>query len=81
MKTMVLAVVAVLATTPAVAAPKKIEKIATGDPNRVICKYQEVLGTRLRTEKRCMTSQQWYDVYLDDRKTVERVQGGGWKSN
>ena len=81
MKTMVLAVVAVLATTPAVAAPKKIEKIATGDPNRVICKYQEVLGTRLLTEKRCITREQCYVVHPDHRKPAAQLQGGGWKSN
>lgn len=53
----------------------------TGDPNRVVCRSEDVIGSRLRRQKRCMTAQEWADLYFDTRRTVERVQGGGWKSN
>lgn len=90
MKTCLLMTVAVLGAVPAIAAPAAIEpavarpkddQVASGDPHRMVCRSEEVIGTRLRRQKRCMTAQEWYDLHLDNRRTLERVQGGGWKSN
>jgi hypothetical protein len=77
--TLLAAVTAATTATPAVS--KKGDQVMTGDPNRVICRSEEMIGSRLRRQKRCMTAQEWADIYFDSRRTVERVQGGGWKSN
>lgn len=65
---------------PALAKPAS-DRPENGDPKRVICRTQDALGSRLRREKVCMTAQQWAETRLDDRRNLERVQGGGWKSN
>ena len=44
------------------------------DPNRMICRTEEVIGSRLMTERHCMTAQQWIDLRLETRRAVERVQ-------
>ena len=44
------------------------------DPNRVICRTEEVIGSRLQTARRCMTSQQWQALRQEERTTIERVQ-------
>jgi hypothetical protein len=53
------------------------------DPNRLICHYEEQPGTRFRTNKRCMTADEWDKQRLEDRQAIEKIQmqtcvpGGG----
>ena len=58
----------------------KSRRSANNDPNRVICRTEQSTGSRLATQKRCLTAQQWADQKLIDRQVVERAQGGGWKN-
>ena len=44
------------------------------DPNRIICRSEEEIGSRLQTQRTCMTAMQWADVEREQRRTVERVQ-------
>jgi hypothetical protein len=44
------------------------------DPNRQICRTQEVIGSRLTTERRWMTTAQRTQLRRETRDTVERVQ-------
>lgn len=88
MKTLVLLAIALpvgaYAQAPAAnpsAKPVELAQVAKGDPNRMVCRSEDTIGSRLRRQKRCMTAQEWYDLHLDDRRALERVQGGGWKSN
>jgi hypothetical protein len=57
--------------TPALAQEKPRKGL---DPNRVICRTQEVLGSRLQSERKCMTAAQWTQLQRDQRDTVERSQ-------
>jgi hypothetical protein len=44
------------------------------DPNEVVCKKEEVLGSRLQTRKVCMTRAEWAEQRQLDRQNVERSQ-------
>lgn len=44
------------------------------DPNKVICREEEVTGSRLQTERKCMTSQQWAEYRRNQRESVEHTQ-------
>jgi hypothetical protein len=67
--------ICVLATmaAPVAARPAEDKKDAR-DPNRVVCKTTDVIGSRLQKKKTCMTAQQWDEFERDQRNTVDRVQ-------
>jgi hypothetical protein len=44
------------------------------DPNEMICKKEEVLGSRLQTRKVCLTRAQWAEQRVIDRHNVEKSQ-------
>jgi hypothetical protein len=50
-------------------APKK-----KPDPNRMICRTEPILGSRLDLKRRCMTAQQWTTLQHDTRMQIEKVQ-------
>lgn len=71
----------VLLSTPAFGqATGEAKKSAKYDPNRMICRTESSTGSRVSSQKRCLTAQQWADQKLIDRQVVERAQGGGWKN-
>jgi hypothetical protein len=47
---------------------------AVTDPNKVICRTDEVIGSRLQTEKTCHTAQEWAQYERDVRLTTDRIQ-------
>jgi hypothetical protein len=47
------------------------------DPNRVICRSEPVIGSRLQSKRTCLTSSQWAQMERDQRDTVDRVQRSG----
>jgi hypothetical protein len=49
---------------------------AKSDVNKLVCKKQEVIGSRLGAKKVCLTVQQWQDRAAQDRDQLERVQQG-----
>ena len=61
---------ALIVVTPVAARERK----AHGDPNRVICRTEEVIGSRLQSKRRCMTTQQWEALRREERATIERIQ-------
>lgn len=61
--------VLITATSASAREPKK----AT-DPNKVICRTSEAIGSRLQTKKTCLTSTQWNQMEREQRDTVEKVQ-------
>ena len=63
---------ALLATAPAEA--RKPRDVDSKDPNKVICRTEEVIGSRLASKRTCMTSQQWEDMRREQRTTVDRIQ-------
>ena len=51
------------------------KKIADAkDANRIVCRYEEVPGSRFRSKKICMAASAWEDQRLRDRQEVERIQ-------
>lgn len=68
-----------LAITPALAQVTTIESAnstppRSSDPDKVICERVERTGSRLQTEKVCMTAQQWSDHKYGHRADLESVQ-------
>ena len=58
--------------TQAQPAPK-----AAPDPlDKMICRTEEVIGSRLNTQRVCMTAREWKDQADDTRQAVERMQQG-----
>ncbi|MDF7775091.1 hypothetical protein P1X14_07525 [Sphingomonas sp. AOB5] len=60
-------------STPAIAQDGKPAKDAR-DPNRMICRTEDVIGSRLGSRRVCLTASQWEDLRRDTRQTTERVQ-------
>lgn len=57
------------ATAQDASAKKKLR-----DPNQMVCKTEETLGSRLQSRKVCRTRAQWEEQRQVDRQTVERSQ-------
>jgi hypothetical protein len=72
MKKIVLLCALAVIASPAVA--KERDKSKTSDPNRVICRTEQVIGSRLQSKRTCMTAIQWTQVEREQRETVDRVQ-------
>jgi len=48
--------------------------VENGDGNRIICRREEIIGSRLGVNRRCMTAAEWAQVRLDNRMQIERAQ-------
>jgi hypothetical protein len=44
------------------------------DPNRVICRYEAEVGSRLHRKKTCLTAFEWVQRQRDLRMVTDRVQ-------
>lgn len=71
-----LVIFAVLATlaAPVAARPQDGDDKKLSDPNRMVCRASEIIGSRLGTKKTCMTAMQWDQKQREERSTVERIQ-------
>jgi hypothetical protein len=69
--------VVVLLSAPAIA-QNKDERTAS-DQNKLICRTEEVIGSRLQSQRTCLTKQQWTQRRDEQRRTVQRIQD--FKSN
>lgn len=70
------------ATSPA-SADKPSEtglKVQTGDPKRIVCRSNSVTGSRLKSEKVCLTAAQWAQAMQANRDDVEKAQNQNMKS-
>lgn len=56
-------------------------KSDASDPNKVICKRLEVLGSRLETKRICRTRGEWEAEQQANRQDLERNQTSNWKNN
>jgi hypothetical protein len=68
---LMLAIAALSAAAAADAAPRHG---AGKSPNDMICREQEVSGSRLDVRRVCMTRLQWDEQRRDARESVERAQ-------
>ncbi|MFP5454877.1 MAG: hypothetical protein ACLGHK_05195, partial [Alphaproteobacteria bacterium] len=51
------------------------------DPDRLICRSEEVLGSRLAKNKRCLTAAQWDEERRAQRTLIDRAQATNFKNN
>jgi transposase-like protein len=58
----------------ATSATAQQSKPKTRDLNEVVCKKEDVLGSRLQSRKVCMTRGEWAEQRQLDRQNVERSQ-------
>lgn len=69
------------AAVPVLAEPG--DKTKSLDPNQVICRSEPTIGSRLSSQRTCLTRIQWKQQQDEQRKTVDRIQnqralpGGG----
>lgn len=69
-----MAVPAAVQAAPQPASTAATAKSSESDVNKVVCKREEQIGSRLRAKKVCLTVKQWQDRAAADRDTTERVQ-------
>ena len=48
--------------------------------DKIICKTEKVVGSRLNSAKRCQSRRQWIAERASNRRDVEKVQTQRWKS-
>lgn len=64
-----------LATLAVIATPATAKRdVKLSDPNRVICRTTDVIGSRLQTKKTCLTAMQWDQMEREQRATVDKIQ-------
>lgn len=44
------------------------------DPNEIVCEKQEVIGSRLATQKICKTRSEWAEERRSNRMDIDKVQ-------
>ena len=64
------------AATAQTVTPYKIENAppAKTDADKIVCKKQETIGTRLGAKKLCLTVGEWDTRAKDDRERTEQIQ-------
>jgi hypothetical protein len=65
---------------PAVAPPTKAEKTKS-DLDKLVCRSQETLGSRLDRQQVCMTKQQWFSAEQEAKNKVHDMQVLGLQSH
>ena len=59
------------------AAKTKTERRDDRDPNKIICKREPVIGSRLNAKKKCHTRAEWREMELGTTKAVRDSQREG----
>lgn len=49
--------------------------------DKIICKREKVVGSRLAAKKICQTAAQWERQRREEQQLVEKVQSSRWKSD
>ena len=66
--------VCMAAFAPAGAAAAETKSASTRDPNRMVCRTEPVVGSRLAKARRCMTAGEWAEMKRLDRQAIEKTQ-------
>lgn len=59
---------------PATTASASGGKAKFRDPNEIVCRKEQVLGSRLETRRVCMTRSEWAEANRVNRGELERAQ-------
>ena len=73
MKSMIMLTIVAGIATPAIAGATP-QPSSAQDPERVICRVEPVVGTRLSKVRRCMRASEWAEIKRLTRETTEKVQ-------
>jgi hypothetical protein len=65
---------------PVVPPPTKAEK-SKSDMDKIVCRSQETIGSRLERQQVCLTKQQWLSAEQEAKLKVHDMQVIGLKSN
>lgn len=76
-----IALIAASTLAPAVLAGEEGASKGGPDPDRMICKTEEQIGSRLAKKKVCMTAAQWKEQRRLSRMEIDRTQAGRYKNN
>lgn len=73
------AIFLIIAVTGALALPSagmaiRSENEDIGDPNRMICRTEQEIGSRLKKIRRCHTAAEWAEIKRENRRTIDKVQ-------
>jgi hypothetical protein len=63
----------VIQDTPAPVVPAK-NPAAKSDLDKVVCRMQEQIGSRLQSHQVCMTKQQWWQFEQENKMKVQEIQ-------
>ncbi|HEX3422365.1 MAG TPA: hypothetical protein VHS33_03040 [Sphingomicrobium sp.] len=63
----------VIGDTPAPAATTKVATTKS-DLDKIECRSQDTIGSRLQGHQVCMTKQQWWQAEQDNKRKVEELQ-------
>lgn len=64
------------AQTPANATPETKADAKANPLDKIVCRTEEGLGSRLNRKKVCMSLRDWKDQADDSREAVEKIQQG-----
>ena len=75
--------VSAVAMEPATSDNAKTDDDASKDSgqNRVICKREKIIGSRLGSKRTCATEAEWAQMRADQRQATERVQANRPREN
>jgi invasion protein IalB len=62
---------------PAQQQPPAAKPAPNANENQVVCRVQEVTGSRLGARRICLTRGEWLRAQMDDKAWVERIQRRG----
>lgn len=69
---LIVACVMIATASPASAEPQPAKSRL--DPERIICRTEAKIGSRVQTDKVCMSARKWADYSHDQRQSIEKVQ-------
>lgn len=81
MKIRYFATIALMLSSAAIAANNEQKDKTADNPDKLICRTEEVTGSRLGSSKRCLTAAQWEENRMQNRMEIDRAQRSRWKSN
>lgn len=73
-----LGAVAIMLATGAAARDRKVD--ANPDPDKIICRSEQSIGSRLAKTKRCMTAREWAAEKATNKQDIERIQANRHKN-
>jgi len=76
-----LALIATAGLSVAAHAEDANSKADHSNPDKLICRSEAVLGSRLAKNKRCLTKAQWDEERRQSRMQIEANQNGRYKNN